>query len=227
MLAPKLAFVLGWLCHRAADRQMKPVFHRADPDCAEDPTDCSVYHDVFIFREVYAGGGQGPYDPRTLQTRLEWPGGDGSRSAGDVEAFVRVALQRALLALHTFIPESNDIDAWLERLIGLRQRFDVDLSRYAEALAHPDPGKVRRFLTETNFYDAGDPIIRLARSLQQGQSDPAIALEGALSEARAGSEYAQALGKGYAYLNAASDFFRQRIGRDALRDRLDVGRPGG
>ena len=50
LLAEKLAFVLGWLCHRAADLQMKPIFHAVDGDCPRDPTDCSVYHDVFLFR---------------------------------------------------------------------------------------------------------------------------------------------------------------------------------
>lgn len=56
-LGYKLAFVLGWLCHRAADRQMKVVFREAEPESREFPTDCSIYHDAFIFRRLYDGNG--------------------------------------------------------------------------------------------------------------------------------------------------------------------------
>ena len=59
-LEPKLAFVLGWLTHRAADRQMKPVFREAEPDRTQSPSDCSVYHDAFVFNEVFAVGNYTP-----------------------------------------------------------------------------------------------------------------------------------------------------------------------
>ncbi len=51
--AGKLAFFIGWMGHQAADRQFKPVFCKLDGDCTLSPYDCSVYHDVWILRQVY------------------------------------------------------------------------------------------------------------------------------------------------------------------------------
>jgi len=221
-LAPKLAFVLGWLCHRAADRQMKPVFRRTDPDCPCKPTDCSVYHDVFVFHEVYRSGSEEPYSPRMLA----------APPAPELEEEFRILMQRALLGMHTFVPEegkpaSGDVDVWLGRLLELRQRFYVDTARYAEAAANPDPDKVRRFLDEPNFYDPDDAIIRVARSIQRGRADEGIGLDDALREAGAASQYAQAVGKAYGYIRAASEFFMGRLDRETLQEDLDIGKPGG
>ena len=226
-LAQKLAFVLGWLCHRAADRQMKPIFHATDPNCPESPTDCSVYHDVFLLREVYAGSTREPYSPATVEPRMESLPGARLIGVEAVEELFRAMWQRALIGLHTFIPDQDDIEGWLERLFAKRQEFYVDLRRYAEAFAEPDPEKMKRFVYDVNFYDASDPIIRLARSLQEGSGSEGINLDEAVVAAESQSEYAQALRKGYLYIQAASEYFERHIGEEALRDRLDVGKPGG
>ncbi len=212
----KLAFTLGWLGHRAADRQFKPVFRAADPDCPRSPTDCSVYHDAFILRALYGAGEREPYR--------------GAIEARDVDALedvLRALWQRALVAIHTFIPDEEDVHGWLERLFAARQRFRVDLRRYAEALADPDPQKVRRFIEEPGFYDAADLLIRLARSIEGGDPAEGIEVEDAIEAAASGSQYAGALARGLSYLRAASDYFERRIGEDELADRLDIGRPGG
>jgi hypothetical protein len=215
LVKQKLAFVLGWLCHRAADLQMKPIFRAVDGDCTEKPTDCSVYHDVFLFREVYGGGQVGPYAPGIL-----------SLDAGELEDALHSLWQRALIGLHTFIPDQEDVDGWLERLFAMRQSFYVDVRRYAEAFADPEPDKVRRFIEEVGFYDDQDPLIRLARSLQAGAPETSIALQDALDDAATQSQYAQSLRRGYLYLEAASGFFEGTIDEVAFRDALERGKQG-
>ena len=215
LLGQKLAFVLGWLCHRAADLQMKPIFRAVDGECAESPTDCSVYHDVFLFRAVYANGQGEPYAPGIL-----------SLDAGALEDVLRSLWQRALVGMHTFIPDQEDIEGWLERLFRTRQQFYVDIERYAEAFAHPDPDKVRRFLDEVNFYQDRDPLIRLARSIQAGTPETEIDLPAALGAAATQSEYAQALRRGFLYLEAASDYFEGQIEETALADAFERGKQG-
>jgi len=227
LLSQKLAFVLGWLCHRAADRRMKPVFLAAEPDSDEFPTDCSVYHDVFLFREVYEDGKREPYSPASLEGGMESLPGSRALGVREVEEALRALWQRALIALHTFIPDQEDVEGWMERLFETRQRFYVDIRRYAEAFADPDPEKVQRFIVDANFYDRTDPLIRLARSLQHGRTDESIELAEALSAAASQSQYAQALRKGYLYLAAASEYFGGRLGEAELRARLDIGKPGG
>ncbi len=222
----KLSFVLGWLCHRAADRQFKPVFRALDPDCQESPTDCSVYHDVFLFGEVYGEGTEEPYHPDLLEHPLRWPPAS-QMTVQRAEELFRLFLQRGLLALHTFIPDDGDIEAWLERLFEKQQRFRVDVGRYAEALTEPDPDKVRRFIREPNFYDPEDPLIRLAASLRGEGPAEVIEFDAALETAREGSLYAQVLRRGCLYLQAAGEFFEGRIARDEVNERLDIGKPGG
>src|SRR5262249_14704182 len=148
----KLAYVLGGLSHRAADRTMKPVFREADAGSTLDPTECSVYHDVFCFREVFQSGREQPYSPAFFEERLESLKAAPALDVPDVEELFRVILQRVLLELHTFIPDVENVDTWLEKLFKRRQTFYVDLHRYAGAFARPDPEKQRRYLVETDFY---------------------------------------------------------------------------
>jgi hypothetical protein len=225
-LPEKLAFVLGWLCHRAADLQMKPIFRAVDADSTENPTDCSVYHDVFLFRKVYGAGEREPYVPDSLAVTPESSPETQAFQASEVESALRSLWQRALIELHTFIPDEEDVDGWLVRVFKMRQQFYVDIRRYAEAFADPDPEKVQRFIVDVNFYDSSDPLIRLARSIQSGTPDTSIDLQTVLEAAAAQSRYAQALRRGYIYLQAASDLFERRIDDEAFKDRLERGKQG-
>ncbi len=220
-LPAKLAFVMGWLCHRAADREMKPIFRAIDADCPQKPTDCSIAHDVFLFREVYAGGAEKPYSPQTFALSAE-PGPD---ALAALEELIRTLLQRTLIALHTFIPDLDDPDAWLDRVLDTRQVYKVALGRYAEALLNPDPDAVRRFVDEANFYDREDPAIAAARALQRGRHVPPGEVRAAVA-AEPRSHYATALVLSVSYLDAAAAFFNRRIDDAELRDRLNIGRPG-
>ncbi len=222
----KLAFVLGWLSHRAADRQMKPIW-RSMPDETKSPTDCSIYHDVFLLREVYGGGRQGPYCSATAEEPIRSLEAAECMDAAAVEDLFRAFGIRTLLAIHTFIPDGEDIEGWIERLIGVRQRVRVDIARYARAFAKPEPDKVRRYIDEVGFYDASETLIRLARSIQRGAPDGTIDLDSALESAADGSQYAQALRKAFLYLRAASRFYLGRMPEEEVRDRLDIHKPGG
>jgi hypothetical protein len=170
---------------------------------------------VFLFRTVYASGQGEPYAPGIL-----------SLDAGALEDALRSLWQRALIGMHTFIPDQEDVEGWLERLFKTRQQFYVDIRRYAEAFARPDPAKVRRFLDEVNFYQDQDPLIRLARSIQAGIPEIEIDLPAALAAAATQSQYAQALRRGYLYLEAASGYFEGRIDESALADALERGKQG-
>jgi hypothetical protein len=223
----KLAFVLGWMGHRAADRQMKPVFRSADPDCPRKPTDCSVYHDAFVLREVYGGGSGDPYSPFVVARQ---PSGHPAAGAVPVEALedlFGVIWQRAMIRMHTFSPDNDNVEVWLERLFEERGRLYVDIHRYTEALLEPDPDKVRRFIEDVDFYDADDAIIRIARGLQRGEDVKGGAIGDAVAASARQSHYAQAVGKAMGYLQAASDYFERKLDEDTLNERLDIGKPGG
>lgn len=218
----KLAFVLGWLSHRAADRQMKRIFRTLDPDCPRrPPTDCSIYNDVEVLRQVYGDGGSDPWGLRALA------GADRDRREIRLraEALLASVWQRSLLRMHTFIPDDSDPDGWLDRVVERHQRLYVDLQRYAAALTDPDPERVRRFLVEPNFYNPADPLIALARSRQRGTAPPGTSLAMALEQAQNQSLYARMLRRAYSYTHAASEFFERRIDRAELARRLHIGIP--
>jgi len=223
LLEPKLAFVLGWLCHRAADRQMKPIFRRFHPEKRQSPTECSVYHDAFVFNEIYAGGEEPPYHPAMF--------GEGFAALTDaapvesLSALIRVLLRRTLIEMHTLIPDEANPEAWIAQLFTRKQRFYVDLARYEAAITDPDPEKVRRYIVEDHFYDREEPIIQTARRLQHGETLAPDAVDEAI-DAGAGSHYGHALVLATGYLRAASEFFTGRIEMDALKERLDIGKPG-
>ena len=212
-LEPKLAYSLGALCHRAADRTMKPVFKARAPEDHQDPTDCSIYHDVFLFREVFHEGVEQPYSPELFGSKTPF------------EEHFRVLVQRALIGMHTFIPDVPDAEAWLDRLFKLRQVFYVQLERYADAYYRPDPDKVRRYITEVPFYDAEDPLIQMARAAQSGESLKGDALVAELATGESASKYGQALRRGLRYLQAANRFFVGETDMDGLKAGLDIGRP--
>jgi hypothetical protein len=217
----KLSFLLGWRCHLAADRTFKPVYRILQPehylkpdDDASAPSDVTVYHDIVVFREVYGAGRHEPFSTSSLDYRLE-----GLPAAAAIPA---PSLDRWVLSL------------WQESLLGIQsaptfdkfQKVVLDVQRYSRAFHTPDPGLMRRYIIEPNFYNPADPLIALARSLQHGTTPrPAIDLTQAVAAAPKQSQYAQALERAYRYLTAASDYFTRKIDERELERLCDVGKP--
>lgn len=224
-LPQKLAFVLGWLSHRAADRQFKAVFRQAEPGEHGRPYDCSIYHDVVVFREIFLSGKQEPYQSSMLDIALDSHAAAGAVAVSEVESLLQAMWQRMLIRMHTFIPDEEHVESWLDNVLDRYQPLYVDMQRYAEAYSHPDPLKMQRFIVDMNFYDRTDALIRFARGIQHGTLDPTIVLEIALKEAETQSLYARALARAYRYILAASDFFLARIEVEELYRRLDIGQP--
>lgn len=226
LLEKKLAFVLGWHCHRAADLQFKPVFVATDADCGKSPTDCSIYHDVFLFREVYDSGRREPYSPTTIETHLQSDPTAEALRVDKLDESFRSLWQQRFLRQHSFVDKRPYPDNRIRELINKRQGLRVDITRYAEAFANPSTDKTRRFIADIDFYNAEDPLVRLARSIQSGRPDKTIDLHQAVDAAKGHSLYARALRKGYTYLQAASDYFQHRIDLDTFKDKLEREKQG-
>ncbi|HZG83398.1 hypothetical protein [Paenibacillus sp.] len=226
-LSFKLAYVLGWLCHRAADRQMKVVFREAEPESREFPTDCSIYHDGFIYNRLYKGNANTPFPYRAAHFENELaslPAAAGLRVSA-VEATVRSVWQRYLVGLHRFASEGGPAEEWIDKLHAKHQEHVIPLHRYAEAALTPDPVKVQRFIVDTNFYNEADTILQVTEALRRGEEVSPERIDAAYAEEPT-SHYAHAVRMGYGYLVAASDFFQGDIDQETLKDRLDVGKKG-
>ena len=227
-LAPrKLAFVLGSLTHRSADRHTKPIT-RCWPGNDDNGTaggnanESKIMQDIFVFREVYGqgfGDDAGPFPHAVLHVPT-------SEAETQFEAYMRILWRRALIAMHTFHPDSGHIDDWMTAFLKGLQTFPKSLTQYAELNANWDQAKVRKYLIDKHFYDRGDVIIRLARAIQHGSTVRSEQVAGAMGQtSKANSRYARALKRALEYLLAAGRLYRGEIDVDAAKTAFDVGVP--
>jgi hypothetical protein len=105
-------------------------------------------------------------------------------------------------------PNLSDPLAEFDNLLQGVQWLYVDLERLIRAYHNPDPELIHRFSITEAFYNANDPVIRLARSIQRGASVDRDRVPEALNETNNTSAYGQALALGIAYLQQASAFWR-------------------
>lgn len=222
-LAQKLAFVLGALTHRAADRLMKPILAYArQREGDEGFVEATIHCDIFAFKEVY-GEGEGPHAGPFSKVVLQEPGTEAARR---FEEYFRVLWRRQLIAMHTFSPDRSDVHEWLNRLFVAMQDFPMELSRYARIAAEWDPSKVKRYLEDTHFYSREDALVQAARGIQRDHPIPAADVVAALAATtNESSRYARALAKGLTYLIAASRLYEGAISVDEAKARFEVGVP--
>lgn len=213
-----LAFALGTLAHRAADRLMKPIFryfgHKSDRD---GPCEASIYMDIFALREVLC----------TDEVRSElYRRAIYERVPGAFEDAFRVIWQRALIGLHTFAPDFSDPVGWLDRLLDTIQHYTVSLDRYARAAQEWAPDKVKRYIEETRFYNKDEPLIAAARALARGEKvQPALVVSALEATDDRSSRWARSLAKALRYILAAGRFRAGEIGLEEVKALFDVGVP--
>jgi len=233
----RLAFVLGWVTHQAADGFFKPVYEQQQPEHyvegRPEPSDVRIYHDVVLFHAAAASGRVEPFHPALLDFRLEQDPAARALAVTETEDLVGLRWQRDLLELIGALDADDTafedrLDAFL---IYLEPTY-VELDRYARAAHRPDPTHLRRFIHDVRFYDPADPLIARARvapnasqrneDVQDADDDLALALDAAEAD---GSLYARVLALSLRFLHTASRVFEDRAERDALRPILDA-QPG-
>ncbi len=221
----KLAFLLGWRTHQAADRRFKPVYRQLQPEHyakesnpdTSAPSDVSVLHDAVVYREVYGNGEYAPYPPGLLEDRMTSFAASRALDANATLSLFGSVFQKSLLDLQ---PASQSPEAAPK----VFQRFYVDLQRYSEKWASPDPREALAYIYGPNFYNPGDPLIRMARALQRKQPLSGIVFDQAYEAAKSGSQYAQSLRMGVKYLLAAGDFWAGKIDEKQLHELFDLGK---
>ncbi|MCU0227220.1 MAG: hypothetical protein MUF01_06235 [Bryobacterales bacterium] len=226
-LEDKLAFLLGWRVHQAADRRFKNVFRELQPKHYQYPNpappDATVYHDVVVFREVYGYGRLAPFQPAALDYRLESNAFAKHAEPHFVEAILRSCWQQTLLRNQRFLANEKDPTAWQKLLEARIEPFTVDIRRYVDAHGNPDPGWYQRFIVAQNFYNPEDPLLRVARDLQHGKSVTEGVLLASLQDVDSQSQYAQALANGITYIHAANAYWNHEIDERELGRRFHIG----
>lgn len=199
----KLALAAGWLLHQATRATFQPLWQKLGDEATISA--CRLYHDVTLLREWRGEQGQ-----------------SATVSRQDLSDLFRAMSQRLMIRLHTFEPDEEDVDGWLERLLAWRTRQQQFGERFAAVYLTPDPAQTRRFVTAVNFYRRGDAVIRAARALHRGTLITSDAIQSAAQASATQSLYAQALARGWNYQQAVSDFLLQRIDEAELKTRLSL-----
>jgi len=216
----KLAFVLGSLTHRSADRHMKPII-RCWGDGPERK-ESTIYMDIHSFREVFCSG----------RGKDAMPFSEDTFAMPKHEAETRFAqyfkdvFRRTLIHMHTFKPDDDNIHTWFENFFRGLQDFKMDLNTYARAAAEWDPAKVKAYLQDKHFYQRDDATIALARRIQNGDpvGDGEVA-EAMAAISEANSWYARTLKRALEYLLAATELYDGKISIDDAKQRFDIGVP--
>jgi hypothetical protein len=230
LLEAKLAFVLGWVSHRACDRQMKPIWHvveisgrGSDANPAVSPTECSVYHEGTLYNIYYADNSIFRFAifPEQLASG---PGAELFNLPLAAE-FIESSYAMNMMDIQTILPPPTD-QRFIEDLCLRAQKFYVDVSRYTRAAGRPDPELKRNYVTGINWYNEQDGIIALARLLRHGGTPERRTVEQAM-QTPAASYYGKALQLSLGYICSAAAYFTDDgMSIATLKDRLDIGKKG-
>ncbi len=221
----KLAFVLGSLTHRSADRLTKPITNCWGKDASNgklNANESKIYQDVFAFREVY-GSGRTPLAGPFSEDVLDAPADEAGKA---FEHCFRTLWRRGLIGMHTLNPDREHIHDWLTAFFDHVQTFPKSLELYAQIARDWPADKVRQYLVEKKFYHRDDIAIQTARNIQHGcrvNSEEVVAAIAATEDTH--SRWGRALRKAIEYLLAAGELFEGKINLSTARTRFDVGVP--
>lgn len=229
-LNAKMAFVIGWVSHRACDRIMKAIWKEApfkgrgtDVDPSVSPYECSIYHEAEAYRRYFSQDDD--YRLALFPREMDDYAGAAGLDQDWAYTLVQGAFASNLLNIQT-VPDSLGDQARFEALCMRAQKFYVDLNRYRNAIRTPDPQNTREFLTDIRWYDEADPIIAAVRAIRAGGALSSQAVTASVN-APAVSKYAHALALSMQYIVSADHYLHDPDADMAwLKDRLDIGRLG-
>jgi hypothetical protein len=234
LLEAKLSFVLGWISHRACDRQMKPIWniseftagHRgSDADPSISPTEISVYHEATLYNLYYADCA--PFRLAIFPDQLtSWPCADIFNLSVAAE-FVENSFAMNLMDNQTFsIPPQCTDQEFIENICLKAQKFYVDINRYARAARYPLPENKKGYVKDVNWYNQNDEIIKIIQFIRRGSVPNSADVEKAVNT-KASCHYGQAVQLSLMYITSAADYFGDdKMSIDTLKERLDIGKKG-
>lgn len=220
----QLAWVTGWLAHRAADRFVKPMHAVVEADYyapggdGEGITKSRIWNDLVLYDETYRQGREGFLPEHLFSRHLHAYAAGQALDVRHLEDVVHAQWLAGLAALHGPVadedaPFADRVDTFLKE----RQVYYVQLGRYADRVEDPDPLEVQRYVHASRFYDADDPLIVLVHGTEEAGAG--LGLEAARARAREdGSQYARILGDALDYLDHAAAYWRREIDVETLKE---------
>jgi hypothetical protein len=219
----KLAGAIGWLTHRGADLAAKPILKLFDTDKSArfNDTECSVYFDAEIYRQVYQSGKQSTRSKYNLITPFSFTKHFNLAQASDakpaeaIENILSFYMITDWTMLNPFVTTEKDFDTWLRKMQKQLHDFHEDYRMYVEAVHNPGEDKTKKYLIDQNYYNPDDTIIKTVRAI----TDLGTVVElpkKLFEESDKLSVYARALLRAYKYTTAGIQFFQNEISKKEL-----------
>ncbi len=226
----KIAFVLGWVSHRACDRVMKPIWREApfrgrgtDVDPSISPYECSIYHEAEAYKLFFHD--EMDYKYALFSDRMQEFADKLDLKQETAYRMVQCAYAMNLMNIQTIL---CDLPAqeWFEEICMRMQKFYVDINRYTRAIETPDPRQYADYVNDICWYNPDDRIIVAAQELRKnGQVNP-VFIQEAL-QLQAISYYGRALVLSVRYILSADRYLMDEL-LDIrwLKHKLDIGKLG-
>lgn len=126
--------------------------------------DGSTLSDATIYRDTYVIKSLQNADPHRQKVPFDRP--IEGVSPEEVASLFHVIQQRNLIRMHTIRPEFSDISTWLDNMLAFYETMKADNDRYAMAYCWADAAKVKKYVTDQQFYEPTDTPIQAARQFQ-------------------------------------------------------------
>lgn len=138
-LEDKLAFTLGWITHRAADRYFKPRYGIFDKNPENlKPVEIRILHDVVLYKNVYENGKVKPFSTGFAEKDMKSHPAAGKLDVTEAEAVFGPLYQAEFLAMQSF-DQCTDAMSFFDHVDDVFAEFTVDFNRLIEAVNDPDP----------------------------------------------------------------------------------------
>lgn len=209
-MSRRLSLVSGALANRAAMNDMNmnvtPLDETSDSESVREER---VYQDATILRTYLDKG-------KIYQTGDEVV----------LKRYFQNMVPRTLLRFHTLRPdvyEWPDINAGMEWVINMaswRNKVDAYFTDLGNAVAHPDSGKVQKYITDPNFFEKTDSLLVKVSTFARVRDIDRNGAEEAVENGRGGSACAKGISAAYEAIISINDYLAGTIDKQQLSNRL-------
>jgi hypothetical protein len=203
-MAQKLALILGAFCHQSAMEQLKTV----NPFDAKSPSgnlECRVYQDAAVINHNYS-----KRKPM------------GEKETRELQSLFRQMSPRTFTRFHTIMPDDVDGAAWIMNTAKWRTQSDAYFGELASAIAQPDATKVKKYITDPNFLNGADTILKRVSSFAKVSEINPTQANGLVESGMKGSAMARALASAYHAVITINDFFGGTVQLSELESKLKL-----
>jgi len=217
----KLAGAIGWLTHRGADLAAKPILKLFDSNKSShfNNTECSVYFDAEVYRQVFQSGKKSTRSmynlitPSSFTKHFNLANTPNAKPAEALERILSFHMITDWTMLNPFVSTETDCTIWLQKMQKQLHDYHEDYRMYVEAVQNPQKDKTQKYLIDHNYYNPHDDIIRRVRSIADTEHTEELPVT-LFKESDSLSVYARALLKAYKYTTAGIRFFQNEISKD-------------